>query len=301
MHQHPNSTARTHPPALHAVQKMTNNRAILVWREFFERTSVATFLSQEIHKRAKRSPSTHVPQGNAVEFARNALGFDPDLQQAEVLASKSKRGILNCTRQWGKSTVAAIKALYTAHSRPGALVLVASPGERQSAEFLHKTEELVRRLGIKPRGDGKNSCSLLLPNQSRIIGLPGTEGTVRGFSSVSLLLIDEAARVPDALYVALRPTLAVGDGHLWMMSTPDGKSGFFYESWADGGPQWHRVSVPATECARIPKTFLEEELRAMGSSSYGREYMCEFADDRLQMFDRDLVRAALRDVEPLRF
>jgi len=30
----------------------------------------------------------------------------------------------------------------------------------------------------------------------RIVGLPGTEATVRGFSAVSLMLIDEAARVP---------------------------------------------------------------------------------------------------------
>ncbi len=102
-----------------------------------------------------------------VYFAREQLGFDPDPRQTEVLESTAKRGILNCTRQWGKSTVAAIKALHTAYSKPESLVLVASPGDRQSAEFLKKTEELVVRLGIKPRGDGKNSSSLLLPNGYR--------------------------------------------------------------------------------------------------------------------------------------
>ncbi len=170
------------------------------------------------------APSAKEPQSPSgiVSFAREQLNFDPDPRQTEVLESTAKRGILNCTRQWGKSTVAAIKALHTAHSKPGSLVLVASPGERQSAEFLKKTEELVLRLNIKPRGDGKNSCSLLLPNGSRIIGLPGTEATVRGFSSVALLLIDEAARVADAMYKALRPMLAVADGDLWMMSTPWG-------------------------------------------------------------------------------
>ena len=269
---------------------------------------MSTFLREEIYKRAKpgqsrpraEEPGCPAALSSAVEFARKALGFYPDLRQAEVLQSAAKRGILNCTRQWGKSTVAAIKALHVAHARPGALVLVASPGERQSAEFLHKTEELVRRLGIKPKGDGKNSCCLLLPNGSRIIGLPGTESTTRGFSSVSLLLIDEAARVADALYAALRPTLAVADGDLWMMSTPNGKQGFFYESWEDGGAEWHRVSVPATECVRIPQPFLEEELKALGGASYRQEYMCEFADDGRRMFDRDLVRGALRDVAPLR-
>ena len=236
---------------------------------------------------------------NIVCFAREQLNFDPDPRQAEVLESTAKRGILNCTRQWGKSTVAAIKALHTAYSIPQSLSLVASPGERQSAEFLKKTEELVRRLGIKPRGDGKNSCSLMLPNGSRMIGLPGTEATVRGFSSVSLLLIDEAARVADSMYKALRPMLAVADGDLWMMSTPCGKQGFFYETWQNGGPGWHRISVPATECPRISKTFLDEELKATGSTSFNQEYLCEFADDGRQMFNHDQLYAMLGDIEPL--
>jgi hypothetical protein len=226
-----------------------------------------------------------------LRFARELLDFDPDPRQTEVLESTAKRGILNCTRQWGKSTVAAIKALHTAHSKPESLVLVASPGERQSAEFLKKTEQLILRLNIKPRGDGKNSCSILLPNGSRIIGLPGTEATVRGFSSVSLLLIDEASRVADSLYKALRPMLAVADGDLWMMSTPCGQQGFFYETWQSGGPAWHRISVPATQCPRISKVFLDEELKATGSMSFGQEYLCEFADNG-QMFNRDLLRAA---------
>jgi hypothetical protein len=244
--------------------------------------------------REPRSPLGILP------FARELLAFNPDPRQTEVLQSTAKRGILNCTRQWGKSTVAAIKALHTAHSKPESLVLVASPGERQSAEFLKKTEQLILRLNIKPRGDGKNSCSLLLPNGSRIIGLPGTEATVRGFSSVSLLLIDEASRVADSLYKALRPMLAVADGDLWMMSTPCGQQGFFFETWQSGGPAWHRISVPATQCPRISKQFLEEELKATGSTSFNQEYMCEFAGNDRRMFNRDLLRAALRAIEPLR-
>jgi hypothetical protein len=140
----------------------------------------------------------------------------------------------------------------------------------------------------------------MLPNGSRIIGLPGTEATVRGFSSVSLLLIDEAARVADAMYKALRPMLAVADGDLWMMSTPCGKQGFFYETWQSGGPAWHRISVPATDCPRISKAFLDEELKATGSTSFRQEYLCEFADNSRQMFNRDLLQAMLRDIEPPR-
>ncbi len=179
------------------------------------------------------------------------LGFAADDRQAAVLDSQAKRGILNCTRQWGKSTVLAVKAVHRAWTEAGSLVLVASPSERQSAEFVRKAAGFLMRLGVPRRGDGDNASSLALPNGSRIVGLPGTEGTVRGFSAVSMLLIDEAARVQDATYKSLRPMLAVGKGDLWLMSTPRGQRGFFYESWINGGETWERHSVPATECPRI--------------------------------------------------
>jgi hypothetical protein len=230
-----------------------------------------------------------------VEFVREQLNFEPDEQQERVLRARGKRGILNCTRQWGKSTIAAAKAVHRAHTHPDSLVLVASPGERQSAEFLRKASGMVKKLGIKPRGDGDNSISLLFPNGSRIVGLPGTEGTVRGFSAVSLLLIDEASRVADTMYKALRPMLAIGNGDLWLMSTPYGKRGFFYESWEHGGDLWQRVSVEAASCPRMDPEFLEEERAQLGALWFRQEYCCEFVDNGASVFGRDLVEGAMDD------
>lgn len=230
-----------------------------------------------------------------VEFVRTRLGFEPDEHQAAVLASEAKRGILNCTRQWGKSTTAAAKAVHRAFTRPGCLVLVASPSQRQSGEFLRKAGDMAQRLGIAPRGDGDNEASLLFPNSSRIVGLPGTEATVRGFSAVSLLLIDEAARVEDSLYKALRPMLAVGNGDLWLMSTPNGKAGFFYDAWTHDGGMWKQVKVTGPECPRIPKEFLEEERRAIGAVTFRQEYLCEFVDNGSTVFGTNSVDEALYD------
>lgn len=227
------------------------------------------------------------------------LGFTADLKQVAVLDSTAKRGILNCTRQWGKSTLLAVKAVHRAWTEPGGLVLVASPSVRQSAEFVRKAAEFLRRLGVKRKGDGDNALSLLLPNGSRIVGLPGTEATVRGFSAVSLLLIDEAARVEDAVYKSLRPMLAVGNGDLWLMSTPWGQRGFFYEAWTHGGDSWERHSAAATECPRIPASFLEEERWELGSTWFAQEYLCEFVDNGTGWFGRGVVEGALSLDEPL--
>jgi hypothetical protein len=123
---------------------------------------------------------------------------------------------------------------------------------------------------------------------------------VRGFSAVSMILIDEASLVKDAMYKALRPMLAVGGGDLWLISTPRGKRGFFYEAWAHGGPAWQRFEVPATECARIAPGFSEQERSSMGASWFAQEFLCEFVDGGGSVFNRDLLEDALTDdVRPL--
>jgi hypothetical protein len=237
-----------------------------------------------------------------VEWIRRELGFEPDAAQRRVLSSTRPRVLLNCTRQWGKSTVTAAKAIHQAVTVDGSLTLVVSPSARQSSEFLRKAEEFARRLKIKRKGDGDNEISLMLPNRSRIVGLPGKEATVRGFSAVGLLLVDEASRVSDELYLSLRPMLAVSNGTLWLMSTPHGKGGFFWETWNAGGDGWERVRVPASECPRIRKEFLEEERRTMGELWFRQEYECEFVDAVSSVFDRDMVERAIRpDLAPLEF
>ena len=215
-------------------------------------------------------PRIVAPLHDAADWVKANLGFTPDFKQTRVLSGDIRRGILNCTRQWGKSTIAAAKAVHQAVGVAESLSVVVSPSARQSGEFVRKAEGFARRLKIKTKGDGDNDISMVFPNGSRIIGLPGTEATIRGFSAVSLLLVDEAARVSDDLYMAIRPMLAVSGGALWLMSTPFGKRGFFYEAWI-GCEDWEKIRVPAPECSRIPAKFLAEERRTMGERWFRQE------------------------------
>ncbi len=252
---------------------------------------MGTFLEVSTRKQRRRQPLAADP----VAFAQERFGFTPDELQSEVLRSTAPRGILNCSRQSGKSTVAALKAVHRAWTVPNSLVVVASPGERQSGEFLRKARGFVKKLGARATGDGDNKISIELPNGSRLIGLPGTEETVRGFSAVSMMIIDEAARVEDDLYKSLRPMLAVSGGDLWLLSTPFGRQGFFYETWEHGGTDWFRMSMTAAECPRILPAFLEDERRVLGNLWFRQEYLCEFVDNGWSVFGRELVEAALED------
>ncbi len=236
-------------------------------------------------------PLSAVP-ASARDFALETLKFPADPKQQEVLATTNGRVIVCCTRQWGKSTTGAIKALHHAATNPASLVLLASRTRRQTGELLEKVISFARILDIPIRRAPRHPDSLLLPNQSRIIALPGNSESLRGFSAVSLLIIDEAAFVPDDLYFALRPMLATTNGAIWLLSTPRGRRGVFYDEWTSQGDTWAKFSVTALDCPRISAQFLDEERRLHGPAFYKREYLCDFGDSGHSCFEIDALDAA---------
>lgn len=211
-----------------------------------------------------------------VVFAR-ALGFDPDPWQEELLRGDPHYGLVCCSRQAGKSTVAAVACLHRLIYRPKSTVLLLAKAERQAQELLGKVRDLLGAVPNLPKVTAEGTQHLRLANGSRALALPGKGDTVRGFSAVDLLIVDEASRVDRSLIVAVRPMLAVSGGRFWALSTPNGTTGWFYEAW-QGGPEWHRWQVPATDIPRIPTAFLEAEKAAMPEAMYRQEYLCSFED-----------------------
>lgn len=224
-----------------------------------------------------------------------SLGLDLDPWQKEVLRCGEDRILLCCARQTGKSTVVALLALHEALYRPGALVLMLSPSLRQSQELFRKALGFYRALDRPVEAETESRLSLELESGSRIVSLPGKETTVRGFSGVSLLAVDEAARVPSDLYYATRPMLAVSGGRLVALSTPFGSRGWFYDAWREEG--WKKWRVTAWDCPRIDPAFLAEERRSMGEWWFRQEYECEFLEAEGQAFRRSDIEAAFQDQE----
>jgi hypothetical protein len=236
---------------------------------------------------------------DAAAFAESC-GIVCDPWQADLLRAAPQRGLLCCSRQSGKSTVTALDALHTAVYTPAALVVIASPSQRQSAEMLRTLKLLHGKLDGAPAFATESVLKIELANGSRVVALPGTEKTVRGLAGAALVVLDEAARVEDELLAALRPMLATSAGRLIMLSTPAGKRGAFYEAWHSGDPTWHRVRVPASDCPRITKEFLADELRALGQARFSEEYELAFIDSASSAFPTDIITRAFReDILPL--
>ncbi|MDP9438816.1 MAG: terminase family protein [Actinomycetota bacterium] len=233
-----------------------------------------------------------------VGFARR-VGVDPDDWQERLLRSASPRVLLNCSRQSGKSTISGVLALHRALYRPGSLVLCLAPSERQSKELFGKIAGFYRELHDAPPPESDRKLGMVLPNGSRIEALPGSEKTIRGFSGAALLLVDEAARIDDALYYAVRPMLAVSGGELMMLSSPYGKRGIFHEEW-ENGAGWQRFRVTAHDVPRITPEFLAEERAALPARVFRQEYECSFEETMDQVFSFEEIEAAITsDVRPL--
>lgn len=232
-------------------------------------------------------------------LARQA-GLDPDPWQERVLRSESPRLLLNCSRQSGKSVTTGVLAVHTALYQPESLVLLLSPSLRQSGELFRKAIAVYRSVGEIEPPEAESALRLELANGSRIISLPGSEATIRGYSGVRLLIVDEAARIDESLIAAVRPMLAVSRGRLVALSTPWGKRGWFWRAWTDGDG-WERVKVPATDCPRISAAFLEEERRALTPLEFASEYECSFVESEGSLFAGEDIRAMADDatIRPL--
>ena len=234
-----------------------------------------------------------------ISFAADCGLSEPDPWQSDLLLGHARKSLLLCARQTGKSTATALVALHEAVYMPGSLILLLSPSLRQSSELFRKVAQYWAALPNAPEALQESVLRLELVNGSRIVSLPGSEGTVRGYSAASLVVVDEAARVSDELHGAIRPTLATSDGRFIALSTPAGKRGWFHQAWTRG-EGWQRFKVPAKDCPRISPDFLEEERRTLGDFLYRQEYEIEFLDDETAVFATDLIDAAVSaEVQPL--
>jgi hypothetical protein len=241
-------------------------------------------------------PTAAPPPGRLKADPANLMalaGMRPDPWQTRLLRSTSRRHLLCCSRQAGKSQVAAALALREALLTPRSLVLLLSPSLRQSGElFRDKVLRLYNALGRPVAAARETALTVEFANGSRIVSLPGDDQTVRGYSGARLLVLDEAARISDQLYYSVRPMLAVSGGRLIAMSSPFGRRGWFFDEWS-GAAAWDRTRITAQECPRISPQFLAEEKASLGERWFRQEYLCSFEEVIDAVFSASDVQAAV--------
>ena len=223
---------------------------------------------------------------SARELFIHAQGEEP-LEWQERYLRETRDTVILKGRQVGASTTGSVVAIRRARDWPESLVIIVSPSLKQSTEVKERAKSGLLALGDRLVRDSQSV--LELENRSRIMSLPGSAKSVRGWSA-DLLILDEAAFIEDETFVAARATVAATGGRTIIQSTPMGPFGSFYEIWMDEDPRWAKFRVRSDEVPTIDPVFLANERATMTAEKYTQEYEADFTNPGLGLIDPDRLR-----------
>lgn len=222
------------------------------------------------------------------------IGHEPDPWQIEAFTTRASEVALRVGRQAGKTSVLAARAVEQLHV-PNSLTICVAPAERQA-------KIIAREIGRQLQSTDLHitrptQTELELSNGARVVALPSTSDTIRGFMSVSLLIIDECAFLQgegggEDLIAGVLPMLTE-DGQVFFSSTPAGKNNHFARLFLDAKPGdgVHRIVVKGTEIPRL-KDKVERMRRTLSATKFRQEIEVEMLSDGQAYFQMDLIEAA---------
>jgi hypothetical protein len=233
-------------------------------------------------------------------FVEERLGVVPDDWQKDALRSTDRTSLYNCCRQSGKTTCTGWGAAHGAIFNEGTCTVIVAPTTRQSKLLFKKVTDVFETVDVKLVEHSALECKLA--NGSTVVALPGDGDNIRGYTAHRVIADEFAFIPPNAKIIqAISPMLITTKGQLRVLTTPNGKSGQFYDWWIDQRLNYKRFKVSADMCSRITPADLEAERKRLGMDSlFRQEYYCEFTDTVDAIFLSDQTREALSpEVKPL--
>jgi hypothetical protein len=224
------------------------------------------------------------------KWAESEFHFQATEIQKRVLDANTKRLMLCCNRQWGKSTVIALKALHYALEHPKSTIVVVSKTEKQGGELISRIRNFSSLMPLPDKRVPGYEYSLQLPNEAKIYAIAHSADSAPS-RTANIIIYDEAARVSDEVFSATLPFVATTGGHVWILSTPKGQIRFFYNFWHDRDPQWTKIFSTVEDCPAIPKDFLDLHRRA-NPQLFRQEFYCEFKPAPGSLTSREFIRQA---------
>ncbi len=211
-----------------------------------------------------------------------------DPWQEELIESKGDRVVIS-GRQCGKSTATSILAARTALDIPNSFILIGAYVIDQAQLIFRKIKEYIFTKA-KNKIVGNVTLNFLeLKNGSKILCRPvgDTGDGMRGYSA-TMLILDEAAFIPNRAWEAIEPVISVTKGRTILLSTPQGKRGFFYK--ASINPNYTARTVSARDCPRHTKKYLDQKQAELSPVAFATEYLGEFLDDYNRKFTEDWIK-----------
>jgi Helicase len=220
--------------------------------------------------------------------------------QVDALRLEQRITAIVAPRQSGKSRSLAVLALWWAFRHREQKVLVVSAGEEASRRLLSAIRAIVSASPILRDSAVDEQAGLLtLVNGSEIRSVPASERQVRGWS-VDLLLVDEAALVPDDLLLgaAFPTTAARPDAKIVLASSATSATGAFYDHAIRGEAGSEHVRTFRWQLAYatwISPSVIAAARDSMTEMRFNAEYMGVFASGQDALFTRQAIERVLCD------
>lgn len=215
--------------------------------------------------------------------------------------TRSPNVVVNKSRQMGVSETIASWMLWRACREAGFCGIVFSKTQQDAGNLAGRIRLAATTLGAAcPEFATDSRLEVAFRGYGRVLFLPPTPRAARGIPSASVIFADEAAFIgeAEAIYTASAPTLSMlGDaGRYVVVSTPNGRSGWFYQIWSNGGTAWTRVQVHHSQhplySADPDWPSRTREQRHLTESQWQQEYECSFEASDAGVFRHNLLEAA---------
>jgi len=204
--------------------------------------------------------------------------------QSLVASDTHDYRVVNCGRQWGKTTLAVYEMIACAYSKAGAEVA-----------YFATTYDQARNIAWKILKDASRAAWSKEPNESRLELFIRTQDkgeskiNLRGFENVEtargqqfdLLVIDEVAQLRNwdyAWQAILEPTLAFRQGKALFIGTPAGFNHFkeMYDLGQTANVVWKSWRFLSADNPYLPKERIERARVQNTPDYFAQEYEADF-------------------------
>ena len=202
----------------------------------------------------------------------------------------------------GKTTMADIQAFHKAYCYPGTTIVIISATKPQAMEVIYKLKRLMRTGNftdfkelLPSQKESKSEIVIKGPSggkESRIISLPATDAA-RGYTA-DLVIVDEAAFIENGDYIfnqVIEPMTQATDGDILLLSTPNGKQGFFYEAFAS--EHWSSYQFPWWANPDNTGVKMERKREMMTAVQFEAEYEAKFTTAQKAYFSYNDIHNAV--------
>lgn len=218
-----------------------------------------------------------------------ATRFQPFSYQQNILIDRSPRRLILKARQVGISQTIGIEARWAAENEQQTTTLFISRNQDLAAELIRYARTCYPQ-SASNRIVKDNAFALEFANGSRILSQPATRNAGRGIPAKRAYLDEFGfAEYDEDIWRSVAPTADT----ITVLSTPNGRSGVFYEMWAgEYGDDWSKHLIHWSE---DPRKWTPEERAAnldpKDGAWYRRERGSYPARDWASEFECDFVES----------